>query len=193
MHVPGNIPCREPRREAHEDDDVAHALADALGSGGTLGRGQRRDAWRWPRAGCGTYPSAALPFPGVAATCESASEGSESVAGSSRRSDQPVNNRVLLISSCCASLAAESIGHDKIGRMDAGEVQDAPSLGAERALAETESLLNTELHSRAVDRRSRSARSEARSPDGQHHPGEQRVKQRNHGWFCSNMSRVRGG
>ena len=112
-------------------------------------------------------PSAALPGVG---------------AGSSRRRRQLVNRRVLLISICCVSLAADSGGHDKIGRrMDAGELQDAPSLGAERALAETESSLNTFDHSRAVDRRSRSARSEARRPDGQHHWGEQRAKQRNHG------------
>ena len=114
--------------------------------------------------------------------------------GLSRRRRQPVKRRVLLISICCASPAAETGGHDKIGRrMDAGELQDAASLGAERALAETESSLKTFDHSRAVDRRSRSARSEARRPEGQHHWGEQRAKQRNHGWLRSNMSRVRGG
>ena len=100
-----------------------------------------------------------------------------------------MNRRVLLISICCVSLAADSGGHDKIGRrMDAGELQDATSLGAERALAETESSLNTFDHSRAVDRRSRSARSEARRPDGQ-----QLAKQRSHGWLCSNMSHLRAG
>ena len=131
-------------------------------------------------------PSAALP--GVAAVCKPY-ERDELIlpftyvgAGSSRRRRQLVNRRVLLISICCVSPAADSGGHDKIGRrMDAGELQEATSLGAERALAETESSLNTFDHSRAVDRRSRSARSEARRPDGQHHWGEQRAKQRNHG------------
>lgn len=101
-----------------------------------------------------------------------------------------MNRRVLLISICCASLAADTGGHDKMGRrMDTRSgLQDATSLGAERALAETESSLNTFDHSRAVDRRSRSARSEARRPDGQ-----QLAKQRSHGWLCSNMSRLRAG
>ena len=116
-------------------------------------------------------------------------------AGPSRR--YHVNSRELLISICCASLAADPGGHASTGlRMDVNvdELQEAaPSLGTERALAETEvSSLNTFDHSRAVERRSRSARSEARRPEGQHQWGEQRAKQRSHGWPRSNMCRFRG-
>ena len=108
-----------------------------------------------------------------------------------------MNSRELLISICCASLAADPGGHDRTGlRMDVNvdELQEAaPSLGTERALAETEvSSLNTFDHSRAVERRSRSARSEARRPEGQHQWGEQRAKQRSHGWPRSNTCRFRG-